>query len=418
MKKMYSMFIIVMFFILVFSTAGMTAEEVTIKVATWADESLDETVAAFNEIYPNIKVEPVITAIEDHHTALLTKIAAGAEVPDVAFIEIAYIGQFASKGGFENLLAEPYNAGQFKKDIVSYAWAQGMTDNSQLVGMPTDIAPATIFVRKDKLDELGVELSDIKTMEDWIEVGMQYAEDVDGDGKNDRWLIADASNIYSMIFQSGEEKYFDEDGNCIVDSPLFVRAFEMAKRVRELGLDAQIGEWTNEWYATFKDGTTLMTPSGAWLGGHIKGWIAPDTAGKWRVADLPDNMYSSWGGSFAGIPVDAKHKEAAWKYIEFVSTRPDVQLRNFDIADMFPSLTVTYNDQMFDQPVEFYGGQKVRRIWADAAQEIPNVITNRNDIIARDILGNVLTQVLEDGVDPAAALAEAKQMIERRTRRR
>ena len=418
MKKFKSLIVFVLFLVFTLPLTVLAAEEVTIEVATWADESLYAVIEAFNEVYPHIKVKPVVTAIQDHHNALLTRIAAGSDVPDVAFIEIPYIGQFSEQGGFEDLLAPPYNAGRYKDQIVSYAWYQATADNGKLVAMPTDIAPATLFVRIDRLNELGVKLEDIKTMEDWIEVGLKFTQDLDGDGKNDRWLVADAASIYNMIVQSGPEKFFDKDGNCIVDSPRFVRAFEMAKKIRDLGLDAQIGEWTNEWYATFKEGTTLITPSGAWLGGHIKEWIAPDTAGLWRAANLPDNMYASWGGSFAGIPEAAKHKEEAWKFIEFVATRPDIQLMSFRIAEMFPSLVSTYDDPMFDEGVEFYGGQKVRRIWAEAAQNIPDVITNRYDSMASDIVYSALSKVLEDGEDPEVALREAKQLIERRMRRR
>ena len=418
MKKFKSLIVFVLFLVFTLPLTVLAAEEVTIEVATWADESLYAVIEAFNEVYPHIKVKPVVTAIQDHHNALLTRIAAGSDVPDVAFIEIPYIGQFSEQGGFEDLLAPPYNAGRYKDQIVSYAWYQATADNGKLVAMPTDIAPATLFVRIDRLNELGVKLEDIKTMEDWIEVGLKFTQDLDGDGKNDRWLVADAASIYNMIAQSGPEKFFDKDGNCIVDSPRFVRAFEMAKKIRDLGLDAQIGEWTNEWYATFKEGTTLITPSGAWLGGHIKEWIAPDTAGLWRAANLPDNMYASWGGSFAGIPEAAKHKEEAWKFIEFVATRPDIQLMSFRIAEMFPSLVSTYDDPMFDEGVEFYGGQKVRRTWAEAAQNIPDVITNRYDSMASDIVYSALSKVLEDGEDPVVALREAKQLIERRMRRR
>ncbi|WP_018247649.1 ABC transporter substrate-binding protein [Orenia marismortui] len=401
------------------SSKDTEAGQITLKVSSWADEAMvDVVIPAFEKKYPNIKVEPVITDIADHHNTLLTKIAAGAEVPDVAYVEIAHIGKFAAKGGFEDLNQAPYNAQQFKDGVVSYAWAQATTQDGKMVAMPTDIAPGTIFYRKDKLDELGVSIDDIKTMEDWIEVGKRFAKDRDGDGVNDQWLIADATNVYNMIAKSGEERYFDEEGNCIVDSPRFVKAFTMAKKVRDLGLDGKIGEWTNEWYATFKQGTALIAPSGAWLGGHIKNWIAPDTAGKWRVAELPNGMNVSWGGSFAGIPKDADHKDAAWKFIKFVATRQDIQLESFESADMFPSLTETYDAPIFDEEVEFYGGQKVRKLWAETAQNIPNVITNTNDAIARDILGSALTEVLENDKDPKKALTEAKQLIERKTKRR
>jgi multiple sugar transport system substrate-binding protein len=160
-----------------------------------------------------------------------------------------------------------------------------------------------------------------------------------------------------------------------------------------------------------------MHPSGAWMGGHIKGWIAPDTAGKWRVAQLPDGMYGSQGGSFAGIPTQAEHKEAAWKFIEFMATNEQVQLQNLEIADMFPALTATYDDPIFSESDEFYGGQKVREYWKEAAVNIPNVITNKNDNIALDAVTNALTEVLENDKDVNEALQEAKELIERRSRR-
>lgn len=391
--------------------------EVTINVGVWADDSLDELIADFNKIYPNITVEYTKTDINEYHNALLTKMASGADVPDVAMIEVAHIAKFAAKGAFENLLAAPYNAGQYEDEIVSYAWNQGLTTDKKMVGIPTDIAPMTIFYRQDKLNELGYTIADIETMEDWIKVGKEFAEDVDGDGVNDKWLVANASSIFNIYSKSNGTRYFDEEGNVIIDGDNFVKAIEMAKKVRDLGLDGGMGEWNNEWYATFQEGTTLMAPSGAWMGGHIKGWIAPDTKGKWRAANLPSGMYGSMGGSFAGIPKEAKNKKAAWEFIKFISTNEEVQLQNFEIADMFPALTATYDNEMFNAGDVFYGGQKVRKLWKETAVNIPNVITNKHDNIAQDAVNAALTDVLENDIDPKEALTDAKALVEKRARR-
>lgn len=422
MPRKYSMVLkvglILVLLLVALSVNMLAAEQITIKVATWADESLDEVIEAFNKEYPKIKVEPVITAINDHHQILLTKIAAKAEVPDVAFLEVQYVGNIVAKGGFVDLSKPPYNATRYKDKIVPYTFAQVTTDDGRLVAMPTDIAPATIFYRKDRFDELGIKIEDIETMDEWIEAGLKFAKDLDGDGKYDRWLLADAGHIFWMYMRSSTYRYFDKDGNILIDSPRFVKALTMAKKIRELRLDGQIQEWTNDWYAALREGKVLMQPSGAWLGGHLKGWIAPETGGKWRAANFPDGMYAFWGGSFAGIPEGAKHKEAAWKFIEFVSTRPKIQLMCFRIADMFPSLLETYDDPIFDEPVEFYGGQRVRRMWAEVATKVPEVITTQYDTIAQSIVSTALSQVLDNDRDPEDALKEAKSILERRIRRR
>ncbi|NLJ84671.1 MAG: hypothetical protein GX336_07160, partial [Halanaerobiaceae bacterium] len=78
MKKFKSLIVFVLFLVFTLPLTVLAAEEVTIEVATWADESLYAVIEAFNEVYPHIKVKPVVTAIQDHHNALLTRIAAGS----------------------------------------------------------------------------------------------------------------------------------------------------------------------------------------------------------------------------------------------------------------------------------------------------------------------------------------------------
>ncbi|MBS3811711.1 MAG: extracellular solute-binding protein [Halanaerobiales bacterium] len=417
MKKLITITVVTLLIVSLFSFA--IAAKTKIKVACFPDQDsgFEAILDDFYAEYPDIEVELVVNGFDDHHNALLTQIAAGGNVPDATTIEIGYIANFVAKGGFVNLLEEPYNAEQFKENIVEYKWSQGTTDDDRLIAFPTDIAPGTIYYRRDILSELGFDIDDMKTIDDWIAAGSKFAEDLDGDGVNDRWLLADAADIFFMIAKSGDELYFDEDGDCIVDSPRFIKAFKAAKIVRDKGLDAKIGAWTNEWYSTFKDGTVIMQPSGAWLGGHIRNWIAPDTSGKWGVANLPDDMYVNWGGSFLAIPEDAKNKEEAWKFIKFAATRKDTQIAQFKASNIFPSWKPAFEDPIFDQEMEFFAGQKARLLWLETAKQIPTVVTNKHDVIAEEIVSAALTDVLNKDVDIIKALKDAKQQIERRARR-
>ncbi len=410
--------LMVLTLVMVFSAVSMAEEQIVLKVATWGSEALEQIhIPAFEKLHPNVKIEPIVTDINDHHTTLLTKLAANAEVPDVAYLEVQYVGTIAARGGFVDLSQPPYNANEFKDKVVPYTFAQVTTSDGKLVAFPTDIAPATIFYRKDRLDELGVNIDEIKTMQDWIEVGFKFSQDTDGDGKYDQWLMANAGHIFEMYRRSAEERFFDKDGNVIVDQPQFIKGMKLAQRVRDLALDGQIDEWTNDWYAALREGKVLIQPSGAWLAGHLKNWICPDTAGKWRAANLPEGMNAFWGGSFAGIPEGAKHKELAWEFIKMVSLDKQVQLDCFDYNAMFPALLSTYGDPLFDQPNEFLGGQQARKMWADVALNVPEVITNKNDRVAQEIVSTALAQVLDNGRDPEEALLEAKRLIERRASR-
>ncbi|WP_027339868.1 ABC transporter substrate-binding protein [Halonatronum saccharophilum] len=394
---------------------GATTDGVTtIRVAAFPDQDsgFEAILDDFHAEHPHIKVELDINDFDNHHQALLTQIAAGSNVPDVANIEIQFVGDFVNRGGFVNLLEEPYNAGEFEDDIIPYKWAQGTNEaTGELIAMPLDVAPGTIFYRRDRFEELGVDVEDLNTLEDWIEVGLEFTE-----GEDDRWLFPDAAIIYEMVRRSGEEQFFDNDGNPIVTSDKFVRAFELAKQIRDLGLDGQIGEWSNEWYATFEEGTALAHASGAWLGGHIQNWMAPETAGKWGVTNLPDDMYVNWGGSFLAIPEDAQNKEAAWEFIEYVTTNVDVQINQFEAANIFPALVDAFDHEVFEESSDFYSGQNVRQFWLDSAKKVPAVNTNRYDTIAQDAVGAALTEVLEEDKDIMEALEEAETLIKRRMR--
>jgi multiple sugar transport system substrate-binding protein len=234
------------------------------------------------------------------------------------------------------------------------------------------------------------------------------------------FLIANAADVaWINIFASvgaGEGYYFDKSGKVIVDSSRFVRAFELAKQIRDAGLDAKIGAWTNEWYDGFKKGTVATQFSGAWLQGHLQNWMAPETKGLWRVQQLPEGLYGSWGGSFYGIPSASKNKAEAWTLIKYLTTNRASQIAAFKAIGAFPALLSAQTDPVFEEGVDFLGGQKARVLWREAARKIKPVEANKYDRVANEIISTALSQVLDEGKDIKAALAEAKTLIERRMR--
>ena len=410
-------FVVLAFLVLGIVLGTLAQGKVTITVAVYPD--LDSVIKAilpaFNALYPDIAVKLEVAGYGDHHTKLLTALAAGKGVPDVAAVEIGYIAKFASEGGLVDLSQPPYNGEAYRDLFVPYAWQQAHTTDGRLIGMPADIAPATMFWRRDVFAERGVSIEEIQTWDDYIEVGERLTYDADGDGQIDHWLVDDAATV-AMILWGGHTRFFDQEGNCIVDSPRFVHAFEVAKAIREAGLDARIPAWTNEWYEAFRRGTVATAINGAWLLGHLKNWIAPETAGLWGAAQLPGGTYTQRGGTWYVIPQASEHKDAAWKLVKFLTTNPDIQLRAFEITNAFPAVQAVWEDPIFEEPVSFLGGQPARLLWKEAVQRIVGVPTNPNDAIAMEIVSDALTQVLEEGRPIKEALAEAKQLIERRTR--
>jgi multiple sugar transport system substrate-binding protein len=402
-------------------------KKVKIELGCWPamDAGYNKWMPEFNKKYPNIEVNVKALGYGDYHNGLVTAIAAGEGAPDVACIEIGYIAQFVASGGMVDLNKAPYNAKQYKNRFVAYKWAQATTDDGKLIALPVDIAPACAYYRRDIFHEANVDINNIKTMEDLYEAAKKITKDTNGDGKIDRWFIGDASNIAMMILRSDPEQmlYFNKKGQCIVDKERFKLAFHWAQKFRKEGLDAGITAWSNEWYQAFQNGTVAYEPSGAWLGGHLKNWMAPKTAGKWGVAMWPalkagqKPMAGNWGGSFMAIPEQCKHKKEAWTLIKYACLNKEAQLTAFKVADSFPALKAAWNDPMFSEKMDFFAGQQARLLWVKIAKAVPEVVTNKFDNVATAIVGSELSSVLNEGKDVNKALADAKAQITKRIRR-
>ncbi|KOO15104.1 ABC transporter substrate-binding protein [Vibrio ouci] len=361
-----------------------------------------------------IKVDYLMNNHGDHHTKLTTNLATGSGAGDVIVVDVEKIGPFVASGGLVNL-SENYGADKYAESFAPYAWAQGKGADGDVYGMPVDLGPGVMYYRTDVFEKAGIDLNEaIKDWDSYIKAGEELK-------KKDVYLIASAADVaQAIIFTTvpeGEGLYFDKDGNPVVTSERFVHAFEVAKEIRDKGLDARILAWSNEWYEGFRNGTFATQLSGAWLLGHLNNWIAPETAGNWGVSHLPDGIYGSWGGSFLSIPTQSKHQDEAWKLIEYMTTKRDIQLKHFETIAAFPANTTTYDDDLFQEEVAFLGGQKARLLFADVAKNIKPVAPAKGDHVARSIiLENALMEVLDEGKDIETALKEAERMIKRRTR--
>ncbi|EJV9421946.1 extracellular solute-binding protein [Vibrio vulnificus] len=377
------------------------------------DSSLKVLLPEFEQ-ETGIKVDYLMNNHGDHHTKLTTNLATGSGAGDVIVVDVEKIGPFVASGGLVNL-SQQYGADKYQERFAPYAWAEGKGADGNMYGIPVDLGPGVMYYRSEIFAKAGIDVKEaIKDWDSYIAAGEKLKQ-------QNVQLIASAADVaQAIIFTTvpeGEGLYFDKEGNPVVTSQRFVHAFEVAKTIRDKGLDGRILAWSNEWYEGFRNGTFATQLSGAWLLGHLNNWIAPETTGKWGVSHLPDGIYGSWGGSFLSIPTQSKHQDEAWKLIEYMTTRRDIQLQHFATIAAFPANTTTYDDPMFQEEIAFLGGQKARLLFADVAKNIRPVAPAKGDHVARSIiLENALMEVLDEGKDIKTALKEAERLIKRRTR--
>ena len=399
-------------------SAVAMAQTVTINVASFPDldRGIKLAIPLYKKINPNVEIKLNSLAYADHHTAMTTALATGANLPDVMAVDMGFIGKFAESGGMEDLSKAPYNALQYRDKVARFTYPLAMSGQGVMVGMPVDIGPGALFYRKDLLDKAGVTEADLtQSWESYIESGKKLK------AATGAWLLASAVDIKDIYIRSnlkdGEGIYFDKSGKPTINNARFQKAFELAKAAREAGIDGKIGAWSNEWSEGFKRDKIASQMMGAWLAGHLNNWLAPESKGKWRSAQLPGGAFGSWGGSFYGVPKKAQNKAAAWDFIKFLTTTKEMQIEAFRGYDAFPSLIEAQNDAFIDQPIEYLGGQKARQQWKLAASKIPAMAVDKFDPVATEVVNAELENVLEKNKDIKAALADAQAAVAKRVRR-
>ena len=382
------------------------------------DKIVEAAIPAWKKLHPDVGIKVVSRQFADHHTAMTTALSTSFYLPDVMALEVGYVGRFARGGGLDDLALEPYGIRRYQTQYAPYALAQATSANGRVVAAPTDIGPGTLLYRTDILAKAGVSEADLtRSWDSYVDAGVKIK------ATTGAYLLAHARDMKDILIRTGikpgEGLYFDSQSRVLVNTPRFVRAFELARKVRQNKLDARVSAWSNEWSEGFKRGTLATQMSGAWLAGHLNNWLAPNTKGLWRAAQLPEGAWAAYGGTFFAIArsAPAANKRLAWDLIQLMTLDPVLQLQAFKSQDAFPALLATYDDPFFEQPIAFLGGQPARVMWREATRHIAAVSVHKQDAFASEVIDTELDKVLDAGKDIALALADAERLLAKRAKR-
>lgn len=284
--------------------------------------------------------------------------------------------------------------------------------------MPVDIGPVVLFYREDLLQESGVDPSEIEQLSFWeelIEIGKRVTRDTDGDGTIDQYALPNAAEAALIMIGGGKTGWFSEDGKPLEPADKYIHALELARQIRDAGIDADTSVHSGLGISALSDEgefTVAMVPAMTAFGGGLKLSSAVDVKG-WRVASLPGSESALGGGTFLTIPenVPAEQKAAAWEVVKYLSGSAEAQKMIYTQIYAFPVQTELYADPAMRRGDDYFGGQDVWSVYTDAANMIPTYAVNENDPIADGIWGNSVGEVLINDLDPEDAWQQAVNQI-------
>jgi ABC-type glycerol-3-phosphate transport system substrate-binding protein len=374
----------------------------------------------FQKEYPDIQIEWVNYQPAEVANQMVIAIQGGSGGPDLGITENASMGRLVELGGLMDLTqkVEP-----FASQLNQPALKEGMKEG-KYYGVPWDIGPVVTFYRRDIFKAAG--LSDkpedvtelVATWDKYLETCTTIKEET---GLK-CFAMNKANNFgdtfFNMTWQQDIDLYSD-DGAVLVDGPEYTAALEKMGAFWENDLVADELEWTDNWYAILKanpdDPNVKPVASiviAAWMGNFLKTWIAPDQAGNWGVALMPAYTEggvraANQGGSSAFIPTTSANPDAAWAFVEFMLLREDNMVKLFEYSDYFPAFEATYDDPLFQQADDYFGGQVTRTLFADVARQIP--AANQYGPFAQTIRGSVATAIQKYAMGQMGAEAALKE---------
>lgn len=382
------------------------------RITVWYHDDWVRRVAeAFQEEHPEIAVDLEVYGYFDVHTKLLTTLAAGSGAPDVCGIDIGYVGTFAAEGGLADLLQPPFAAGRYAADFPQHKWAHGSTSDGRLVMMPWDIAPAGLLYRADLLDTAGIDPEPaameerIERWEDWFALGEEVL------GKTPATtLTADAiENVFLPMVEQQGTGWFDGQKVVIVEKG--TEPLQTALAIDERGLALGLPSWSAEWVPAVQQGAFFGLACACWMEIVLRRG-APETIGAWRLIPAPEGDYA-YGGSFLAIPEQSANQEAAWAFVQYVTANRAGALLGLE-QGVLPAYTPVWSDPVFDQPADFYGGQRAYRRWLEIAARVPGQPIHPDNRLADDFVNTEVENVVAAGKNPAQAMQDAEAEVLRR----
>lgn len=400
--------------LLVFAWAGLAAAKTPVRIDVYPDydNHLKQVMPPFAASNKDLEIRFTAFIFEEYHTRLAKKLAAGAGAGDVVLVDVSQLGAFITSERLLDLSPFLAKTDKLEESFALYSWAQGKGGDGKQYAIPVDIGPGVLYYRRDLVEDLGYKIERVaRDWESFVEFGVQLKK------KKGVALVATAADLADLIvyatIKDGEGIYFDKDGKSLLTTERFVQAVSLAKKVRDLGLDANVVPWTKEWIDALRNGKVATQLSGAWLLGHLKNAIAPDAAGLWGAANLPNGIYGSWGGSFLAIPKQSQQAAAAWRVIEYL-VQPRTQLQGLSNIGAFPANIVTYRDPALEASVPYLKGQQAWLLFAGVARRVKAVQPHRADPVAQEIYRAALTAVLAEGKEVKASLEQGHKLLSER----
>jgi multiple sugar transport system substrate-binding protein len=344
-------------------------EPVELTFQSWVP-NIDRAVDAFNEQHDDIHVtlETITAGPDGGYAKMLSAVQAGNPA-DVAQVGYDAIPEFLVNDALEDLTDHVGDAGD---RFTEWQWETGVFDE-RVYAIPQASGPLGQFYRKDIFDSLG--LSAPTTWDEYYEAAKAIRA-----SDPDRYIAAFAFNQAPWLIglsQQGGGEWFAVEGDAWkvgIDDEETLKVAEFWQKLIDEDLVKIEADFSSEWNADIQNGNVASWISGSWADAIVRG-TAPDTAGSWAVAPMPqwnegETVSATWAGGSANVVLKgSEHPEEAAEFALWLNSEPESVSILTSIGAGWPAITDLESiDSLQDDPevFAFYGGQDIWDVFAES----------------------------------------------------
>jgi multiple sugar transport system substrate-binding protein len=372
-------------------------------------EVVQELVRDFERENPGVHVEVQQIPWSAAHEKLLTA-HVGRATPDVAQLGNTWIAEFVALRALEPLA--PWLARSSDVPAAGFfpgIWATNLVD-SLPYGVPWYVDTRLIFYRKDILAKAGYATMPT-TWNEWL-ASMRAIKRTVGARRYAIFLpLNEWTHPMILGLQAGSPLLKDGGTRGDFSGPEFRRAFGFFVGIFREGLAPPVSntEIANL-YQEFERGYFSMYITGPWNIGEFQRRLSPSMQDSWGCAPLPGPTGEADGVSMAGgsslvLFGTSKHKEAAWRLVEFLS-RPAQQARFYRLCGDLPAREEAWRDSSI-------AGDKYLAAFQRQLEHVAPwpMVPEWEQICIR--LQDQAERAVRGGVAPDSALAEYDRDVDR-----
>ncbi|RMI12923.1 ABC transporter substrate-binding protein [Cellulomonas triticagri] len=291
--------------------------------------------------------------------------------PDLGQIEYDALPNFRVQDGLADLSACA-DVVAAQDQFVDWTWGQvTLGDESSVWALPQDSGPMAMFYRADLFEANGIPIPTT-----WDEYAAAAEQVRAAGGYITNFSTADVNQLAGFVWQADGQWFSnDADGwDVTLTSDESEKVADYWQGLLDDDLVSTVPAWTTEWDNAYNTGQAWTWVSAVWGANSIASG-APDTAGKWAVAPMPqweagDTAAGNWGGSSTAVFKGSDHLYEATKFALWLNTSEEALTILNEEANIYPATKDGLSLPVLQEGVEFYGGQAIYDVFAEASGQV------------------------------------------------